>query len=349
MTDKSEKILNNKEAVKDISCHSGKTHWTWHLLFGVSGMLILIALIFNDAFVERWFSSDHSITDDGKKYLNFFRYGLFVMAAGCIVLWTLRKKITGYFEAAVELWKESPSNINASSVVPSMYPAGLKKVLLLILSLWTIFVVISLVPGYETPAAHLTEENGVTETLTAIFYFFAGVMAIILAVQSLRGNSRNVFFHLWLFGLAAGCLFVAAEETNWGDLYLHYKSGEFIRTINYQHDVSLHNIALPFIGNYWENDLLQILAICAGVLLPLMIRFSKSFRRLLWAVEFPTPPWLSQACFFVAALIPQDKVIQLQQANIPSELREFTISFGVAIWLWATSKNRCYQYSKHIN
>jgi len=349
LTDIFRKDINNIDVDKDLSCHSGKTHWAWHLLLGASGMLILIALIFNNAFVERWFSSDHSITDDGEKYLIFFRYGLLVMAAGCVVLWTLRKKITNYFRAAVEMWKERPSDIDASSVVPSMHPAGLKQVLLLILSLWTVFVVISLVPGYETWAADLTVENGVTETLTVIFYLFAGVMAIILAVQSLRHNSRNIFFHLWLFGLAAGCLFVAVEETNWGDLYLHYKSGEFIRTINYQHDVSLHNIALPFIGSYWENKLLQIMAICAGVLLPLMIRFSKSFHRLLWVVEFPTPPWMGQACFFVAALIPQDKVIQLKISNIPSELREVTIAFGVAIWLWATSKNRCYQYSKHIN
>jgi hypothetical protein len=349
LTVNSEKIINNTEVVKDISCHSGKTHWTWHLLFGASGMLILIALIFNDAFVERWFSSDHHITEGGKKYLNFFRYGLLVMAAGCIVSWNLRKKITSYFRVAVERWKESPSNIDASSVVPPVHQVVLRKVLLLILSLWTVFAVISLVPGYDTWAAHLTVENGVTETLTVIFYLFAGVMAIILAMQSLRHNSGNVFFHLWLLGLAAGCLFVAAEETNWGDLYLHYKSGEFIRTINYQHDVSLHNIALPFIGSYWANKLLQIMAICAGVLLPLLIRYSKSIRRILWAVEFPIPPWLSQACFLVAALIPQDQMVQLQSANIPSELREVTISFGVAIWLWATSRNRCYKYSKHIN
>ncbi|MBI5100041.1 MAG: hypothetical protein HZB30_12495 [Nitrospirae bacterium] len=345
----SEKIINNTEVIKDISCHSGKTHWTWHLLFGISGMLILTALIFNDAFMERWFSSDHHITDDGKKYLNLLRYGLLVMAGGCIVLWTLRKKITSYFRVAVERWKESPSDLDASSIVPPLHPAGLQQVLLLILSLWTVFVVITLVPGYDTWAAHLTHENGVTETLTVIFYFFAGVMAIILAVPSLRRNSRKGLFYLWLLGLAEGCLFVALEETNWGEIYFHYEAGELIRASNYQNEVSLHNISLPFIGSYWANGLLQIMAICGGVLLPLMIRFSRSFRRILWSAEFPTPPWLSQACFFVAALIPQDQVIQLQRANIPSELREVTIAFGVAIWLWATSRNRCYQYSKHIN
>lgn len=340
MTDILKEPINSTETIKDISCRSGKTHWTWHLLFAASGLLILSSLIFSDAFVERWFSSDRHITDEGREYLNLIRSVLLVMAGGCIVLWTLRKKITCYFRAAVELWKEGPPSIDAASMVPPVHPVVLQKVLLLILSLWTVFAVISLVPGYDTPAVHLTKENGVTETLTVIFYFFAGVMALILAVQSLCRNSRKRLFHLWLFGLAAGCLFVAAEETNWGDLYLHYKSGEFIRTVNYQHDVSLHNIALPFIGEYWANDLLQVLAICAGVLLPLMIRFSKSFRRLLWAVEFPTPPWMGQAFFFVAALIPQDKVLQLKMSNVPSELREVTISFGVAIWLWAISRNR---------
>ncbi len=340
MTDISKETINNTEVIKDISCRSGKTHWTWHLLFGASGMLILFALIFNDAFVERWFSSDHHITDSGKDYLNLLRSGLLVMAGVCIVIWTLREKITSYFKAAVELWKESPSNLDASAVVPPVHPVVLRKVLLLILSLWMVFAVISLVPGYETLAVHLTEENGITETLTAICYFFAGVITIISAVKSLRHNSRKRLFHLWLFGLAAGCLFVALEETNWGELYFHYKEGEFIRENNYQHEVSLHNISLPFIGSYWANDLLQILAICGGLLLPLLIRSSKSFRRILRAAEFPTPPWLSQAYFFAAALIPQDQVIQLQRSSIPSELREVTISFGVAIWLRTISKNR---------
>lgn len=330
----------------------GKTHWAWHLLLAASFALILLALIFNVTFAERWFSEDHHITDDGKKYLNFFRLALLVMAAGCIVLWILKGKITNYFKIAVKRWEESPSDIDVSTVVPPMHPVVLQKIILLILLLWTVVIVIAFVPGYGTWVKQLTYENGVTETLTVIFYIFASVMALISAVSSLHRNPRNVFFHLWLFCIAVACLLVAMEETNWGDVYLHYKSGEFIRSINYQHDVSLHNIVLPFFGTtYWANELEHILAVCGGVLLPLIIKYSKFFRRLLWTAEFPVPPWLSQACFFIAALIPRDKFVQgwllSPRSNVPSELREVTISFGFAIWLWATS--RFYKYSKHIN
>jgi len=58
------------------------------------------------------------------------------------------------------------------------------------------------------------------------------------------------------------------------------------------------------------------------------------------ALEVPLPPWISQAYFFVAALIPLDNVIKLQRANIPSELREVIIAIGITIWLWYTMQHR---------
>ncbi len=68
----------------------GQTHWSWHQFFLAVGLLVLAALI-NDALVERWFSSDGHITDEGFDYMNLIRSGLLVLAGGCIILWTLRK------------------------------------------------------------------------------------------------------------------------------------------------------------------------------------------------------------------------------------------------------------------
>jgi hypothetical protein len=224
--------------------------------------------------------------------------------------------------------------------MPAIDAFWLNKILWLLLLIWIVGVAISLIPGYEGWAAHLTEENGVVETLTVVCYLFSAVVASKLMLPLFKHNAPRGLLRWWLLVLALGCLFVAGEETNWGDLYFHYKSFEFVRQVNAQHDISLHNIPLPFAGVYWENKLLQIIAICGGALLPFLIWISKSFRRWMSVLEVPLPPWISYAYFLIAAVIPQDNVIKLQRANIPSELREVIIAIGIAIWLWYTLKNR---------
>ncbi len=341
----SKQLSENHEVNESTSCHSDKTCWAWHLLILAACVSVLIALVFDVSFVERWFSSDGHLSEQGKNYYNLLRSGLFIVAAGCLVLWTLRKCISADNKVAVERWIKVHPGLRATEVIPSVSPVLLKRSLWMFFVPWILFVVISLVPGYEVLASQLIREKGFLETLTVIFYLFAGIISIRLAFPCWRRNSRKGLFRWWISCLALGCLFVAIEEINWGELYLHYEAAEVIRQSNYQNEVSLHNISLPFIGSYWANDLLQIIAFCGGVILPLMLRYSSFVRRMAWAAEVPLPPWLSQAYFFVAALIPQDNVIQLQVMNIPSELREVTIAFGVAIWLWSTLKNNCYQNS----
>lgn len=327
----------------------GRTHWSWHLLFLSAGLLVIAAFSMN-VLVERWFSSDGHwfssdghISDEGIDYLNLFRSGLLVLAGGCVILWTLRKIITRDFREAFDRWKRVPYRLDISAVVPSTRPVGLKLVLWLLIPLWIAGVTICLVPSYDQAQAwayFLTYENGVYETLAVVCYIFAGIVSLRFAIPYLRRNSKRGLLRWWLLGLAAVCLFVAAEETNWGELYFHYESAEFIRQSNYQNEVSLHNVELPFFDNYWANDLAHIAAVCGGILLPLMICSSMYFRRLIWAIETPLPPWLSQAYFLIAALIPQDNILNLSKANIPSELREATIAFGVAIWLWCVMQEQ---------
>ena len=339
----SEQISIHLETNKSKSClvkpDPVQVHQSWHLLFLSAGILVLVAVIVNDIFVEHWFSPDGHITEEGRNNLNVLRLGLVLISGGCILLWTFRKNITIDFLEAVDQWRNSSSQVGIATIVPSTQPEGLQRVLWLILLFWIAGLTISLIPGYDTFAARWTVENGVFENLTVLCYLFAGFISLRLATPYLRRNSLKGLNRWFFLGMVACFLFVAMEETNWGELYFQYKVAEFIRLGNYQGEVSLHNISLPFFGKYWANDLLRIIAFCGGVVLPVMICFSKFFRRLVSATEAPLPPWLSQAYFFVAALIPHDNV-QLQRHNMPSELREITIAVGVAIWLW-TIKRGC--------
>ncbi len=313
----------------------------WHALILIAGLLILAVLFLDEKMVKYWFFADHRISDEKiSTFLNFFKFVMIVLSGGCLVFWFLRKVIAGDWRKIIVRWREIPYRVDVSAIIPASPSPHLTKSLSLLLLIWMVGVAISLIPGNETLAAILTEESGFLETLTVLFYLFSGIVSLKLVFPLFGRDAKGGLLRWWLLGLTIGCLFIAAEEINWGELYLHFEAGDFIRKVNCQNDVSLHNVPLPFIGAYWANDLAQAISICAGVLLPLLIWVSKFFRRLVLALEIPLPPWLSQAYFAVAAFIPQDNVIKLKSANIPSELREVTISIGVAIWLLFMMKNR---------
>lgn len=317
-----------------------QNHWAWHFLLLIAAMFVLLSQSINQEFVKHWIIAVVHSSSIKQKYFDLAKLGLLGLAAGCIVLWFLRKIISDDWHGTVARWRKIPPRVDASAIIPEVNFSCFKKNLWLLLSIWIVGVGISLIPGYEAWADRLTIERGVFETLTVVCYLFSGLVALKLVLPLFRRNAPGGLFRWWLLGLASGCLFIALEEINWGELYFHNMSGDFIRQCNAQNDVSLHNIALPFIGTYWANGLSHFIAICGGVLLPIIIWISKSFRRGMLAGQVPLPPWISQAYFFVAAIIPQDNVLQLQRSNIPSELREITIAMGVAIWLWYMMQNR---------
>jgi hypothetical protein len=324
-------------------------HWFWHLLLVMAVLLVLFSQTIEQEFVKKWLTA--LINPDGikQKYFDLLEWGLLGLAAGCIVLWFFRKIITDDWRKTLARWRMIPSRVDASAIIPAGQSVWLENFLWFLLPIWGVGVAISLIPGYEGMAYRLTQERGVFETLTVVFYVFAGIVALRSAFPLFGRNAPGGLLRWWFLVLAIGCLFVAVEEINWGDMYFSYKAGEFIREVNYQDEISLHNIPLPFAGSYWANVLLQILAVCGGILLPVFVWASKSFRSWMMAIEAPLPPWISQAFFFVAALIPQDKMLQLQRANIPSELRELTVAIGVAIWLWYIMKQNCYNVPRVVS
>ena len=331
----------NKSKTKDYLAKSERIHWAWHFFLLAAVILVIEGQFNGGKFVEHSLMVILHLSIIKQKYIDLLKLGLLFLAGGCIVIWSLRKIITDDWRETILRWREIPPRVDASAIIPEVHFSCFKKVLWLLLSIWIVGVTISLIPGCDALAGRLTKENGVFETLTVVCYLFSGIVALKLLLPLFRRNASRGLLRWWLLALAIGCLFVVSEETNWGDLYFHYKGLDFIRQANFQKDVSMHNIPLPFIGIYGFNYLSQILAIFGGVLLPSLILFSNFFRRFMLLIEAPLPPWITQAFFCVAAIIPQDYVIILQRRNTPSELREITIAIGVAIWLWYMKQNRC--------
>ncbi|MET0514324.1 MAG: hypothetical protein ABW047_03220 [Nitrospiraceae bacterium] len=217
-------------------------------------------------------------------------------------------------------------------IIPAVLHYPLQTGLWLTLALWTIWVLWTLAVD-DRLAESLTLENGLLQNITVLCYAVAAMFLF-----GLSRRARPGLGHWWLLTLTLGCLGVAGEEINWGQSVLQYETPEFLAHTNIQQEVSLHNIELPGLpGRHWSNDVLLLISLFGGAVLPILLLISPHIRRLVWIAEIPLPPWFSQGCFLVAALIPRDGDLlgRLSRDNIPSELREVTIAFAMLIWAWA--------------
>jgi hypothetical protein len=184
---------------------------------------------------------------------------------------------------------------------------------------------------------------GIPENTIVVLYLVATVSGMI-SFRRRPGSVRPAGVHRWwVLALGLFCLFVALEETNWGQVYFNFATPELIKRVNYQGDFSLHNLrlpgALPGKQTYWANALSQWLAIALAVA-PSLLWISGRLRRFVWRWEVPVPPLLAQAYCAAGALMPSETMrfttSELPDSMmLPSEMREFSIAVAFAVWLLA--------------
>jgi hypothetical protein len=187
----------------------------------------------------------------------------------------------------------------------------------------------------DAVAAAFTIENGALQNVTVAGYLLATAL---FAHAYFQTSSHSPLRRWCLLLLAAGSAFVALEEVNWGQSVLHYSTPSFLEQANIQQEVSLHNLELPgpLAGRHWSNEVLWLLTVLGGIVLPMLLLTSTSVRRVVRGHGLPVPPWVTQAYCFAAAVIPKDGDFlgRLSRDNIPSELREVTVAIAIAIWAW---------------
>ena len=236
------------------------------------------------------------------------------------------------------------------NLVPDVSPAWLRLILWALLPPWLLWVGVSLVKD-DTLASALTSENGLLQNLTVFFYGIAGLLLFRLALRQHHARAGRRLQRWWLLALGIGCVFIAGEEMNWGQTFLHYATPHWLEGANIQQEFSMHNLRLPgsLSGKHWANEILWWLAIVGGAVLPFALMYSGTFRRMAWMLELPIPPWLAQVYWLAAALIPRDGWLlgRLTRDNIPSELREVTIALAVAIWAWSLRRGAFRSHRTH--
>lgn len=303
--------------------------WIWHAVLAAGPALGVLAALLDPSLAESALAHAQ---------LEIVRGALGAAAAALLGVWLLRRTITADVRGTLARWRAARRDPRPSALVPGVGPSGFAIVLWIALAAWGLSVAGGLAVGARWLEL-VTYENGPLETATVVAYGAAAILALSAFRRERRadGAGGRSLRPALLLALAASCFLIAGEETDWGQTYLGYETPAAFQDANIQHDFSLHNLAPPGAvpATRWANWLLRLLALMGGGVLPLLLWRAPWLRRLSFALDAPLPPWWSQVVLLLAVFIP-DLPGVYERNNVGSELREFSISVAVLVWLLAT-------------
>jgi hypothetical protein len=146
-----------------------------------------------------------------------------------------------------------------------------------------------------------TEEDGVTESLSAIFYFLGLAVCIWHLLRKRRHN--KVWVVIWAFL----CLVFLGEETSWFQRIIGYSTPEFLEHLSAQEELNIHNLRFLQGGKWLEGlssgrfdlkmllgsqNLFRIGFACYFLLIPLLLYWGRPrvFRVfLIERIRYPVP------------------------------------------------------------
>jgi hypothetical protein len=205
----------------------------------------------------------------------------------------------------------------------------------------------------------LTKEDGLFETLTALFYLGAAILSFIAYFKGKRGNDLILFKtkrNIFLLLLAIIFFIGAGEEINWGQRLLNIDTPEALQKINLQKEINIHNLSLfhnedaqgrP--KSFWAmllnfNRLLSLFIITYCFVVPLINRFSLTMAKFFRKINLPVVPiWLG-IVFVVTIFISEFKEANasLRMVHRLVEIKEsnFAFFFMVAGFIFLDQSRR---------
>jgi hypothetical protein len=199
---------------------------------------------------------------------------------------------------------------------------------------FTLFAITMSIDKTQDYAFALVKEDALVDWLTWIPALVGGVLGIVLAVRERR---RGRGLAVWLFYLifAVGLIFIAGEETSWGQDFYRYQTPGFFARHNEQGDLTLHNLD----GMNGRNHFLR-LGFGAGGLIGLLGWKSERFRDI-------APPRALQVWFWLIALksVLDIHFISSAGGNMPSyiiselsEVIEMLIAMAGLLYVWLNGR-----------
>ena len=146
---------------------------------------------------------------------------------------------------------------------------------------------------YPVMYVRLISEDNIGESATFLALITASVLFAILFVTSRKKKGG-----VWHLLLAAGTFFIAMEEISWGQRLLGFHTPDFLQTINFQGEFTVHNISAVAPTSLTYRLLGGVFAVY-GLVFPLLVAVSQRIRRVVEYVGLPLPP-LHLAPIFMA-------------------------------------------------
>jgi hypothetical protein len=184
-------------------------------------------------------------------------------------------------------------------------------------------------------------EDGVFENLTSVYLF---ATSLIFVAALFRFRKSTWLLRLSYAGLALLFFLGGGEEISWGERIFHWDDHNYIRSINVQEELTIHNLK-NFQGDeaiipISTSQLFTAFAFTLAVLIPLACRLFPMLERLI-APRFPVLP-LEPGVLVIATYFFQKAMVRLlpvfpalyQHPSMPipqgvHEIREHGYSFAL--------------------
>jgi hypothetical protein len=132
---------------------------------------------------------------------------------------------------------------------------------------------------------HLIREDGPVEYSSAAFWALAAVALAIFSLQQLRSGTSNRYQGIAMLLLIAFFVVAGGEEISWGQRVFALETPEFLKSVNVQNEITLHNIGSISVF----SNAFFVLTVGFFILAPYLYRRYESLRLLADYYRLPVP------------------------------------------------------------
>lgn len=159
-----------------------------------------------------------------------------------------------------------------------------KQIGLIFICLAIIFCCYAMLLAYFDIDAYtqLIKEDGIVEYSSSLFWFFSAVIMCLHLIKQSRGITNQYEF---IFSILLTMFFIvcAGEEISWGQRLFSIETPEFMKTINVQNEITLHNIgSISVFGNIFF-----LITLFFFLFIPFLIQKNVQLKQLLLFLHFP--------------------------------------------------------------
>jgi len=173
------------------------------------------------------------------------------------------------------------------------------------------------------------KEDALIENLSFLFYFFSGVILILVGIQNKFPQSRGLLPSL----LGIFFVIVAGEEISWGQRIFDFSTPASMQATNTQGEFNFHNLQAFDKHKGWLNQhtILNIFVLLNGVIIPIVYWLSPMIRGISGRLKFPIVP-LVCVPIFVIALTFEQALNRISPHWAHTEVKELLFAMGFLLF-----------------